>query len=334
MKARAAALVLVGLVLVLALALFLGPAEAQPGRTIHRIGYLATGAGPDAQAEAFREGLREHGYVEGQNVLVEYRFAGERFERLNEFSAELARLRVDIIVAVSTQSTLAAKRATQTIPIVFTNVADPVGAGVVLSLARPGGNLTGLAIMTAEMSPKRLELLKEALPEVAAVAALWHPGAHGERTQREMLKETEATARALGIGRFQLIEARSPNDLDGAFAAMVRARVGAVIVMTSPMFFTQRGRIVELAAKHRLPAMHYTRAYVEAGGLMAYGPSFAALARRVGIFVDKILKGAKPADLPVEQPTKFELVINLKTANALGLTIPPSLLLRADQVIE
>ena len=228
---------------------------------------------------------------------------------------------------------LAAKQATRTIPIVFTAAGDPVASGLVTSLARPGGNVTGLSSLAPELVGKRLELLKQAVPGVSRVAVLWQPGALGERTDKDMLKGAEVAARALGV-RLQFVEARGPADFDRAFSDMTRARAGALTVLPSTMFLSERRRLVDLAAKNRLPAVYPSREFVDAGGLMSYGPNLADLFRRAATYVDKILKGAKPGDLPVEQPTKFELVINLKTAKALGLTIPPSLLARADQVIE
>ena len=232
-----------------------------------------------------------------------------------------------------TPAALAAKQATRTLPIVFAAAADPVTNGLVTSLARPGGNVTGLSNLTPELVGKCLELLKQAVPGVSRVAVLWQPGGLGERTEKDMLKEAEVAARALGV-RLQFVEARGPADFDRAFSDMTRARAGALTVLPSTMFIIERRRLVDLAAKNRLPAVYPLREYVDAGGLMSYGPNLADLFRRAATYVDKILKGAKPADLPVEQPTKFELVINLKTAKALGLTIPQSLLQRADQVIE
>ena len=232
-----------------------------------------------------------------------------------------------------TPAALAAKQATRTLPIVFAAAADPVGSGLVTSLARPGGNVTGLSILAPELVGKCLELLKQAVPGVSRVAVLWQPGALGERTDKDMLKGAEVAARALGV-RLQFVEARGPADFDRAFSDMTRARAGALTVLASTMFVNERRRLVDLAAKNRLPAVYPWREFVDAGGLMSYGPNLADLFRRAATYVDKILKGAKPGDLPVEQPTKFELVINLKTAKALGLTIPPSLLQRADQVIE
>ena len=265
--------------------------------------------------------------------MIEYRDAEGKFERLPALAAELVALKVDVIVAPGTPAALAAKQATRTLPIVFAAAADPVTSGLVTSLARPGGNVTGLSVLAPELVGKCLEQLKQAVPGVSRVAVLWQPGALGERTEKDMLKGAEVAARALGV-RLQFVEARGPADFDRAFSEMTRARAGALTVCGSAMFFIERRRLVDLAAKNRLPAVYPLREYVDAGGLMAYGPNLADLFRRAATYVDRILKGAKPGDLPVEQPTKFELVINLKTAKALGLTIPPSLLPRADQVIE
>ena len=308
-------------------------AEAQPAAQVPRIGYLALNPAANPHLhEAFRQGLRDLGYVEGRNIVIEYRDAEGKPERLPALAAELVALKVAVLVAQPTVTALAAKRATRTIPIVFP-VAEPVTSGLVTSLARPGGNITGLSILAPEMGGKGLELLKQAVPGVSRVAVLWDPGAFPEGTTKDMRKEVEGAARVLGL-RLQFIEARGPEDFDRAFSDMTRARAGALTVLGGSMFFSQRRRLVDLAAKNRLPAVYQWREGVDAGGLMAYGPSVPDLFRRAATYVDKILKGAKPGDLPVEQPTKFELVINLKTAKALGLTIPPSLLQRADQVIE
>jgi putative ABC transport system substrate-binding protein len=309
-------------------------AEAQQAAKMARIGYLVTSlaVSPHPQ-EAFRQGLRDLGYVEGRNVVIEYRDAEGKPERFPAVAAELVALKVDVIVAGPTLAALAAKQATKTIPIVFANAADPVASGLVSSLARPGGNVTGLSMLAPELVGKCLELLKQAVPGVSRVALLWQPGSSGERTEKDMLKEADVAARALRV-RPQFVEARGPDDFDRAFSNMTRARAGALAVLPSSMLFNERRRLVDLAAKNRLPAVYPYREAVDAGGLMAYGANFTDLYRRAAIYVDKILKGAKPADLPVEQPTKFELVINLKTAKALGLTIPPSLLGRADEVVQ
>ena len=300
-------------------------AEAQSAGKVARIGYLV-GASLSLSPhlhEAFRQGLRDLGYVEGRNVVMEYRDA----------AAELVALKVDVIVAGGTPLALAAKQATRTIPIVFATAADPVGSGLVTSLARPGGNLTGLSILAPELVGKGLELIKQTVLGVSRVAVLWQPGFLPESSAKDLLKEAEVAARVLGV-RLQFVEARGPAEFDRAFSDMTRARAGALTVLGGSMFFSERRRLVDLAAKNRLLAVYPWREGADAGGLMAYGPNIADLFRRVAPYVDKILKGAKPGDLPVEQPTKFELVINLKTAKALGLTIAPSLLQRADQVIE
>jgi len=309
-------------------------AEAQQTAKIARIGFLAANlsASPHLR-EAFLQGLCDLGYVEGRNVVIEYRSAEGKLERLPAFAAELVVLKADVIVAGSAPAALAAMQATRTLPIVFAAVADPVTSGLVTSFARPGGNVTGLSILAPELVGKCLEQLTQAVPGISRVAVLWHPGAFGEGTEKDMLKEAEVAARALGV-RFQFVEARGPADLDRAFADMTRARAGALTVLSSTMFLGERSRLVGLAAKNRLPAVYAWREAVDAGGLMSYGANLADLFRRAATYVDRILKGAKPGDLPVEQPTKFELVINLKTAKALGLTIPQSVLGRADGIIQ
>jgi len=309
-------------------------AEAQQAAKIARIGYLTFSLGDDRDLlEAFRQGLRDLGYVEGRNLVIEYREAEGKADRVPALAADLVALKVDVIVAPITSAARAAKQATETIPIVFVVSADPVTDGLVTSLARPGGNITGLSILATELVGKRLELLTQVVPGVSQVAVLRLPGALGERTDKYMLKEAEAAARALGV-RLQLVEARAPADIDRAFSDMTGARVGALTVLPSNMFFRERRRLVDLAAKNRLPAVYSGRAVVDVGGLMSYGPNLADNYRRAAIYVDKILKGAKPGDLPVEQPAKFELIINLKTAKDLGLIIPQSVLARADEVIQ
>jgi ABC-type uncharacterized transport system substrate-binding protein len=310
-------------------------AEAQQAGRVPRIGWLGgpTRESAEPYVQAFQRGLKDLGWVEGQNMVIEWRFAGGRAERLPDLAAELARLQADVIVVPSTPTALAAKNATTTIPIVTVAVVDPVGLGLVASLARPGGNITGLTSFVApEIAGKQLELLKETVPKVSRIAVLRNPATPGSA---RWLKETEVASLALGDTTLQPLEARSLTDFDSAFAAMTTKRAGALLVAGDVLFLTHRTRLADLAAKSHLPAM-YTggREYVESGGLMSYGPILPELFRRAAIYVDKILKGAKPADLPVEQPTKFELVINMKTAKALGLTIPPSLLLRADEVIQ
>jgi ABC-type uncharacterized transport system substrate-binding protein len=309
-------------------------AEAQPAGKVHRIGFLGSGSatGDPRTREAFREGLREFGWVEGQNLVIEYRFAEGQSDRLPDLATELVRLKVDVIAAGPTPPVLAAKRATGTIPIVGMSLTDPVGLGLVASLARPGGNVTGVTYSVGtETFGKGLELLKEAVPKVRHVAVLSNPASPSQSLAIASLK---SAARALGL-ELLLLEARGPTQLDGAFAAMAKDGVEALFVVTDPTYLLPgaAARLADLAAKSRLPSMHAQRAAVESGGLMSYGPSIVAIYRRGAVYVDKILKGAKPADLPIEQPTKFELVINLKTAKALGLTIPPAVLARADEVI-
>ena len=303
--------------------------RAQQPKKIARIGVINL----VTTSNSFRQGLRELGYVEGKNILVEYRTAEGKIERLPELVSELVRLNVDVIIAPNTPAARVAQLATTTIPIVVPVMGDPVGDGLVSSLSRPGGNITGLTFLSPQLVPKRLGLLKDALPSASRVAALWHPGAYGERTMSEMMKETEAAARILGV-QLRLVGVQGPDQLERAFSTMTGERAEAVIVFPSPMLFGERRRIVDLATKHRLPSMAMGREFVELGGLIAYGASISDLNRRSATYVDKILKGAKPADLPVEQPTKFELVINLKTANSLGLTISPTFLQSADEVIE
>jgi putative ABC transport system substrate-binding protein len=310
-------------------------AEAQQATKAARIGYLLSSPAANPHLhEAFHQGLRDLGYVEGRNLVIEYRSAEGKLERLPALAAELVALKVDVIVAGGgTPAALAAKQATKTIPIVFVPLADPVTSGLVTSLARPGGNVTGLSVLLPELVGKCLEQLTQAVPGVSRVAVLWQPGAYPERTGKDMLKGADVAARALGV-RLQFLEARGPADFDRAFSDMTRARAGALTVLTSNMLLGERRRLVDLAAKNRLPAVYTWREFVDAGGLMSYGADLADSFRRAATYVDKILKGARPGDLPIEQPTKFELVINLKTAKALGLTIPPSLLARADQIIE
>jgi putative ABC transport system substrate-binding protein len=302
-----------------------------------RIGLLVTGALDSAELQAildaFRQGLGERGYVEGQNIAIEYRAADGKIERFPELATELVRSQPDLIVASNTPAARAAKEATSTIPIVVPVMGDPVGDGLVASLSRPGGNITGMTFLGPELATKRLELLKQALPTISRVAALWHPGAYGESTMREMMRKMEAAAGTLSV-QLQLVEVREAAEFDQAFLSMVRERADALIVLPSPMFFSERRHIVDLATRHRLPSIAMARELAELGGLMAYGASIRDLFRRAGVYVDMILQGAKPADLPVQQPIKFELVINLKTAKALGVDVPPTLLALADEVIE
>jgi putative ABC transport system substrate-binding protein len=311
--------------------------HAQQAANVARVGLL-TGLpleSPESQAllDAFRQGLRERGYVEGQNIVIEYRSAGWKFERIPDLASELVRLKVDVIAVGSTEVARAVRQVTTTVPIVASAMGDPVEDGLVASLARPGGNVTGFTYLGAELVVKRLELLKAMLPTVSRIAALGQRDAFGDHRMKELLSEAELVARTIGV-QLQLVEVRSPGELGGIFSAIARERIDALVVLPSSALFLAQKRIIELAATHRLPAIHFARDFVAIGGLMSYGPSFADLFRRSAIYVDKILKGAKPGDLPIEQPTKFELVINLKTAKALGLTIPQSLLLRADEVIQ
>jgi putative ABC transport system substrate-binding protein len=325
----------VALAAILVLGLLAGPsiADAQPAAKVQRIGCLLSTSSTvsSRSVEAFRQGLRGLGWVEGQNIEIECRFAEGRYERLPELAADLVRLKVHVIASWGTAATTAAKKATRTIPIVMVGVGDPVGLGLIASLARPGGNVTGLTFSVGvETAGKGLELLGEALPKVRRVAVLTNPA---NPAQPLALENVKGTARALGM-QLQLLEARGPGDFDGAFAAMAKERVGALLVVSEAMFNLHRVRLADHAARNKLPSMHGFREDAEAGGLMSYGTDLADLSRRSATYVDKILKGVTAGDLPVEQPTKFELVINLKTAKALGLTIPASVLSRADQVIE
>ena len=309
-------------------------ASAQPARKLPRIGILMPGP-PELSGslQAFYQGIHELGYIEGQNIILELRFGEWKEDRLSDHAADLVRHNVDIIVAWSTPSAIAARRATITIPIVAAVLADPVGDELVASLSRPGGNVTGTTFLGPELVAKRLGLLKETIPGLSRVAALWHPGAYGKHTMENLLKETEDASRALGV-QLLLVPALGPDDFDNAFSAMKNESAGAFIVLPSPMLFTEYKRILEQAARSRLPGIYQAREFVDAGGLMSYGANLADLFRRSTTYMDKILKGAKPADLPVEQPTKIELVINLKTAKALGVELPATLLGSADELIE
>ena len=318
--------------------MFAAPLAAQAQQTsgTPRIGFLSFNmrSGDSRPREAFRQGLRDLGYIEGENLVIEYRDAGGKTERFPRLAADLAALKVRVIVAGGgTLGATAAKQATSTIPVVFGAVGDPVREGLVTSLARPGGNVTGLSVTSPELATKSLELLKQAVPGLTQVALLLKPDAAPRTVTQERIKSWDASARALSM-RLQVVEARGPEDFELAFSDMTQARSGAVTVVSTPVFDAEPRRLVDLVAKHRLPAVYTFKAYVEAGGLMSYGPDISDLFRRAATYVDKILKGAKPGDLPIEQPTKFELVINLKTAKILGLTIPPSLLARADEVID
>jgi len=332
MTARATTIVAIALRLVVA------PfaAEAQPAARMVRIGLLEldVAAEEPRSREAFFQGLRDLGYAEGRNLVIEYRDAAGKVERFPALAAELVALKVDIIVtAGGTLAAQAAKQATTTIPIVFASVGDPVAEGLVTSLARPGGNITGSSAVFSELVSKWLEVLKRAVPGVSRVAVLLKPDSFPERVKADRLNAADVAARALRV-RLQVVEARGPEDFDRAFSDMIQARAEALVVWATPVFNLERRRIVDLAAKNRLPAVYSFRTYVNAGGLMSYGPDRSDMFRRAATYVGKILRGAKPGDLPVEQPTKFELVINLKAATALGLTIPSSLLQRADEVIR
>jgi putative ABC transport system substrate-binding protein len=306
-------------------------AAAQPAGKVPRIGVLLGGSPePSHPIEGFRQGLRDLGYVDGQSIAIEYRWAAGRLDRFSELASELVSLKVDLIFAPGTAAAQAAKKSTSTVPIVFATASNPVGDGLIASFARSGGNATGLILLPPEIGGKYLELLKEAAPGVSRVAVLWNPLTASHTV---VLKETGAAARTLGL-ELQPVRARRPDEIDGAFAAMSRARADGLIVLADPMFVSIRTRITDLATKSRLPAMYGLGEHTEAGGLMSYAASLPDLFRRAATYVDKILKGAKPADLPVEQPTKFDLIVNLKTAKALGLTIPPPVLARADRVIE
>jgi ABC-type uncharacterized transport system substrate-binding protein len=323
---------------VFALALLAAPhaAEAQSAEKVYRIGYLSIGSGTGAvytrPLEGFRQRLRELGWVEGRNIAIEFRYAEGRADRLPGLADELVRLKVDIITAVPTPAALAARNATSTIPIVGMSLTEPVAVGLVASLARPGGNVTGVSYtFGTEIFGKQLELLRDVAPKVRRVAVLASPT--GIPAYPHMLDAVRAAARSLGL-ELQLLEVREPSDFDSAFAAMAKERVGALLVMGHPLFFIHRERLADLAARNRLPSMSTQEQWVDAGGLMSYGPNFVDLYRRGATYVDRILKGAKPGDLPIEQPTNLSLVLNLKTARRLGLTIPPAMLQRADQVIE
>ena len=321
------------LIVILTLALLTTPLAADPQQTakVPRVGVLAAAFSPASlECEAFRQGLRDISYVEGENIAIEWRSAYGHYDQLPGLATELVRLKVDVIVTESTVAARVAKHATTTIPIVMAIAADPVGNGLVASLARPGGNITGMTIMSEELAAKRLQLLKEADPKVSRVAVLYQPATLLRKTT---LKALEVAAPSLRV-QLQPIEVRGSDELEPVFSAMNRSRADALFVVDDPMFFTHRMRLLELATQNRLPAIYSNRVFVDAGGLMSYGVNFAHMFRHAATWVDKILKGAKPGDLPVEQPTVYQLVINMKTAKALGLVIPQSLLLRADEVIR
>jgi len=326
---------LIGLAVVLALSLALAPlaAEAQQPASVPRIGVLLAST-PDATShllDGLRQGLREHGYVEGQHIMLERRYGQAGVERMSDLAAELVRIKVRVIVAATDPATAAVRQQTQTIPIVMANSTDPVGTGFVASLARPSGNVTGLSALSPELSGKRLGLLREVVPGLARVAIIWNPDVRGALFD---YKETEAAARSMRL-QLQSVEVSRGEDLDRAFSAVTNQRAQALIVQTpNPVLFANRSQVASFAQRTRLPSMYGQKEFADAGGLMSYGASTTDLFRRAATYVDKILKGAKPADLPVEQPTKFELVINLKTAKTLGLTIPQTILLQADQVIQ
>jgi putative tryptophan/tyrosine transport system substrate-binding protein len=305
-------------------------ARAQQAEKVYRIGYLSAGSNAPELFAITSETLRTLGWIEGKNVVFERRYADNRLDRLSELAAELVSLNVDVIMAAGTLAPLAAKRATATIPIVMTAAGDPLGSGLVASLARPGGNVTGMSLMAPDLGGKRLELLKEVLPQASRVGILWNAA---NPYSALVFKETEQAAQTTGI-EVQSLEVRSPDDFDDALAATIQRRVDALITVEDPLTFGHRKRIAEFAATNQLVAIYGLREFVDAGGLMAYGAHIADLQRRSAGYVDKILKGAKPGDLPVEQPTKFEFVINLKAAKALGLTVPDRLLALADEVIE
>jgi len=304
-------------------------AQAQQPKKVPRIGYLGSVSSSD-RIDAFRQGLRELGYVDGKNIIIEWKSAEGKLDRLPGLAADLVRLKVDVIVTAGGIATRPAKEATSRIPIVMTNEGDPVGTGFVASLARPGGNITGLATLRSELSGKRLELLKEIVPKLSRVAIL---GSSTNPGNAELLKETELAAGAFGV-KLQYLDVRGANDLETAFREAGTGRADAILVLAGPVFSIRRTEVIQLAIKSRLPAIYDRRDFGEAGGLMTYGASVADLDRRAATYVDKILKGAKPADLPVEQPTKFEFIINLKAAKQIGLTIPPNVLVRADRVIK
>jgi putative ABC transport system substrate-binding protein len=307
-------------------------AEAQQSAKIPRVGYLTTASLSSnvARVEAFRQGLREHGYFEGKNIAIEWRSAEGKLERQGQLTSELVRLNVDVIVTSGPSMTRAAKEATATIPIVMAQDTDPVGNGFVNSLARPGSNITGLSVLSPELSGKQLELLKEIVPKLFRVAVL---GNSNEPANRKTLKELDSAAGTFGV-QLQPLDVTSPKDIDAAFGTATKAHADALLVLASALLADHRTQIANLVLKRRVPVMYFSGISVEAGGLMSYGPSLTDLSHRAATYVDKILKGAKPAELPVEQPTKFELVINLKAAKQIGLTIPPNVLARADKVIK
>jgi ABC-type uncharacterized transport system substrate-binding protein len=323
---------IVGIIVTLALGLLSAPltADAQTPAKIPRIGIIGDWPEDSPNWGVFRQGLRELGYVEGQNIAIEWRFTGGKLDRLADTATELVRLKMDIIVTIGTPATRAAMQATTTIPIIMVSVGDPLRAGLVASLARPGGNVTGSTLLGPELSPKRLQILQETLPTASRVAFLWNPTNPANVLHFE---DIQAGARALGV-TLPSVEVSSPNEFTSAFAAMMRERPDALMMTADPMHQLHVGQIIDFATQHRLPVISNVKENVVAGALMSYGASLPELYKRATLYVDKILKGATPGDLPVQQPMKFELVINLKTAKALGLTIPPTLLFQADEVIQ
>jgi ABC-type uncharacterized transport system substrate-binding protein len=307
---------------------------AQPAPRVARVGWMsiATPAAPALNYDVFRQAMRDLGYVEGKNVVFEPRYSGGKNEALPDLIADLERVGVDVIVAGPFGALRVAKQVTDR-PIVMTPSADPVVAGIVQSLARPGGNVTGITEMAPELTPRRLEMLKEIVPTLTRVAILWQPGSLSDEAFNRMLKDTQARGRALGI-QIQVVEAKEVSDFDGAFDAMVKGRAEALIVMINPMYNVQRRHIIERAEKHRLPAIYEWKEFVQSGGLLSHGADVQDIYRRAAGFVDKILKGARPSDLPVEGPTRFDVAVNLKTAKALGLTIPQSILSQSSQTID
>jgi putative tryptophan/tyrosine transport system substrate-binding protein len=324
----------VGIVAVLAAIAICGAmAEAQRPKKVWRIGFLSSVSREQSAHlyAAFLEGLRDRGYIEGQNIIIESRWAEGKLEQLENLAAELVHLKVDLIVSTGgTVTAVAAKAATSTIPIVFTAGGDLVKVGLIESLARPGGNLTGLSLLTVELGAKRLELLRETLPKIHRVAVLGNPN---NPAQKSMLKETQAAAKVMGL-ELQILEARGPEDFESVFSMMKKERASALLVLTDAMLYAERQKLVELAANTRIPAIYEFKEFVEIGGLMSYGTNIKDVYRRLAMYIDKIFKGAKPGDLPVEQPTNLDFYINLKTAKQIGLTIPPIVLTRADKVIR
>jgi len=331
----------IGLSVILVVSLFLVPlsAGAQQTGKLFRIGLLSPASPSDANGKpsdlavlftAFQDSLRELGYVDGQNIKVESRWAEGNYDRLPGLAADLVGLKVDVIVTYGTPASQAAKRATGTIPIVMAAIIDPVASSLVASLARPGGNVTGQSLMSPDLAEKQLEILKEAVPKISRVAVLHNPANPGNAPQ---VRHAQDAARTLGV-RLQILGARGPSEIDSAFVAMINEHAGGVIVLVDAVLQNNRTRVTNLAARHRLPAVYGLGEYAEVGGLLAYGPNRLDMFRRAATYVDQVLKGAKPGDLPVEQPKKFALIINLKTAKALGLTLPPSLLVRADEIIQ